>query len=334
MTGHPPVTPESIRAWGRHTYGSPLYARLVEVIAGDPELLRIVNRIEHLPRPNMVFAAVHYLLLKGADHPLALFYPSLVADPRPLEEVDSTFREFVVSHQEEIVEIGRTRYTQTNECRRCVALVPAIWTAPFDVFHLVEIGAAAGLNLAFDHYHYRWGSVEWGPSSPVELVAEPRGAGVMPADSKVLSRTGIDLRPVDPSDEDQHLWLQALIWPEHHERRLRLEAALEVAAGVEIRLIPGDLLELLPAVLEGLPAGEPAVVVNSFVLVQLGEDQRRELDEMVMAARRHRPVHRVSFELLDKTDPAARLRVDQGSGWLEIGQAHPHGEWVSLYARP
>ncbi|MFQ5522251.1 MAG: DUF2332 domain-containing protein [Acidimicrobiia bacterium] len=334
MTGHPPITPERLRAWGRHTYGSPLYARLVEVVAGDPELIRIINRIEHQPRPNMLFAAVHYLLLSGVDHPLARFYPSLAAEPEPLRDVDPVFRDFVAGNEEEIVEIGRTRYTQTNECRRCVALVPAMWAAPFGPFHLVELGAAAGLNLAFDHYHYRWGGIEWGPASPVELVAESRGEPPRPRAVQVLSRTGVDLRPVDPSDPDQRLWLEALIWPEHHERRLRLAAALEVAAGVDIDLIKGDFLELLPAVLESLPAGEPAVVVSSFVLVQLTEAQRQELEEVVAAARRHRPLHRVSFELLDKTDPAARLRVDDGSGWEELAQAHPHGEWVEFYARP
>ena len=334
MTGHPPLTSDGIRAWGRHVYASPLYARLVEVVAADPELLRIVNRIEHLPRPNMVFAAVHYLLLSGVDHPLAAFYPSLAAEPEPVEDVDPVFRDFVVSYQEEIVRIGRTRYTQTNECRRCVALVPALWTVPFDAFHLVDLGAAAGLNLAFDHYHYRWGGVEWGPDSPVELVAESRGEPPRPRDVHVASRTGLDLRPVDVSDPDQRLWLEALIWPEHHERRRRLAAALEVAAGVDIHLIEGDFLELLPAVLEALPDAEPVVVVNSFVLVQLTEAQRAELEGAVAAARKHRALYRISFELLDKSDPAARLRVDDGSGWLELGQAHPHGEWVDLYARP
>jgi hypothetical protein len=151
---------------------------------------------------------------------------------------------------------------------------------------------------------------------------------------RVLSRTGIDVQPVDPGDPDQRLWLQALIWPEHHERRRRLAAALEAAAGVDIELIAGDLVELLPELLATLPEGEPAVVVNSFVFVQLSEAQRRHVDEVVAVARRRRAVHRVSFELLDKADDAARLLVDHGSGWREAGQAHPHGEWVELYARP
>jgi hypothetical protein len=303
-------------------------------VATDPGLLRIINRIEHQPRPNLLFAAVHYLLMAGADHPLARFYPSLVADPEPPDEVDAVFGDFMTTYEEEITEIGRTRYTQTNECRRCVALVPALWEAPFDAFHLVELGSAAGLNLAFDRYHYRWGAVEWGPASLVELEAESRGEALSPREVRVLSRTGIDVQPVDPSHPDQRLWLQALIWPEHHERRARLAAALKVAATVDIALVADDLLERLPAVLAGLPEGDPAVVVNSFVFVQLTEAQRLQVDEVVTAARERRAVHRVSFELLDKADDAARLLVDDGRGWRELGQAHPHGEWLELYARP
>ena len=28
------------------------------------------------------------------------------------------------------------------------------------------------------------------------------------------------------------------------------------------------------------------------------------------------------------------MRVDDGSAMMEIGQAHPHGEWIEIYARP
>jgi hypothetical protein len=75
-----------MRAWGKHAHGSPLYQHLVEVIAGDPELLRIINRLEHPPPPNMLFAAVHYLLMEDAEDDLATCYLSLTEDPLPPEE--------------------------------------------------------------------------------------------------------------------------------------------------------------------------------------------------------------------------------------------------------
>ena len=334
MTGHAPVTPDYMRAWGTHAHGSPLYRHLVEVIAEDHELIRVINRIEHRPPPNVLFAAVQYLLMKGADPDLASFYASLTDDPEPSAEVDATFAGFVLSHEEEIVEIGHTRYTQTNECRRCVVLLPGVMEAPFHRFHLIDLGTSTGLNLAIDRYHYRWDDLEWGPKSSVVLEAESRGVNPRLHDIEVLSRIGLDLNPVDPTEPDQRMWLDALIWPEHASRRERLREALGLVRGIPIQMVAGDALVTLADVLAGLPAGEPAVVMNSFVLMQFTVEQREQLEEIVGSARTGRPIHRVSMEVLIKADSWARLSVDDGSGMREVGQAHPHGEWVELYARP
>ena len=319
-----------MRDWGRFAHGSPLYRRLVEVVATSDELMRVINRIENRPPPNMLFAAVQYLLMSDSEEELARFYPSLVEEPLPVEKVDSPFTDFVLAHEEEIVEIGRTRYTQTNECRRCVALLPAIMLAPFATFHLVDVGASAGLNLAIDRYAYNWGGLRWG-SSPLVLEAELRGAKPQLEDFEVLSRTGLDLSPVDVADPDQRRWLDALIWPEHSERRDRLRAALELTAGLPITFVEGDALTTLEGVLSRLPPGEPVVVMNAFTRIQFTPDQWDHIEEVVKEARRHRPIHRVSMEVLFRDDDWARLSVDDGTGEHLVGQAHPHGEWVELY---
>jgi hypothetical protein len=38
------------------------------------------------------------------------------------------------------------------------------------------------------------------------------------------------------------------------------------------------------------------------------------------------------MDILEKTDDWAQLMVDDGSGARIVGQAHPHGEWVEIYA--
>ena len=93
----------------------------------------------------------------------------------------------------------------------------------------------------------------------------------------------------------------------------------------------GDALDTLPVALAGLPPAEPAVVVNSFTLIQFSAEQRDRLDAVVLAARADRPVLRVSMEVIDKTEDWARLTVDDGSGARTVGQAHPHGEWIELF---
>lgn len=324
-----------MRSWGRHTHGSPLYEHLVGVIADDPELMRVVSRIEHLPQANLVFGAVHFLLMMGEGFELASYYLSLTTNPAPIEGAGPLFRQFVLDHEEEIVEIGNTRYTQTNECRRCAALLPLAMMAPFEQFHLIDVGTSAGLNLGLDRYRYHLGDLRWGPESSVVLSSDLRGDSLRLREIEVLRRIGLDLNPIDPAEESERFWLDALIWPEHVERRARLRAALDLIATMDIEMVPGDALDTLPGVLADLPEGDPAIVLNSFSLIQFSGDQRDHLEEIADTARSARPVFRVSMEVLDKDDDWARLIVDDGAGPRQVGQAHPHGEWVEMFeARP
>lgn len=48
------------------------------------------------------FGAVHYLLLKGADHPLKDFYPSIVSNPKSYEDSFEYFKDFCLTHRNEI----------------------------------------------------------------------------------------------------------------------------------------------------------------------------------------------------------------------------------------
>lgn len=301
------------------------------MIADSDELLRILNRIPQNTAPNVLFAAVQFLLMEEPDQPLAGYYPSLSQPALPLDDAGPVFSEFVIGNEEAIVSIGATRYTQTNECRRCIALVPAIWQSGLERFHLVDVGASAGLNLAMDRYHYLWGDVEWGPDSDVVLRCELRGSEPEPRALEVATRTGLDLNPIDISDLGERRWLVSLIWPEHHERRHRLQAALKLAASLDMSMVAGSALDTLGPVLTGLPAGEPAVMMNSFTLNQFTGEERDQIARIVDEARVDRTVFRVSYEYTSRDDEWPRLSVDDGSGMTDIGRAHPHGEWLELY---
>lgn len=336
------MNPEDLRAWIRFGSRSPVYERLVEVIAEDPDLLAVLNRIEHLPQPNLLFAGVQYLLLQDPTVPLASHYPNLARSREPEGKLDDVFREFVFDHEEKLIEIGRTRYTQTNECRRCSVLVPLIWLIPVTRFHLVDVGASAGLNLHLDRYQYSWGDVGWGRST-VKLETANRGAPIVPREMVVMSRIGLDLNPVDPADSAERMWLEALIWPEHNERRRRLRAALELAGHHRVDLVVGDAVETISPVLAGLPSGEPIVVMHSFTLNQLDSNRRETFRQLLQDHRSKSSVYQVGFEAIGRNDGAAGLTFDDGSGSREVGLAHPHGEWVDLtypkrnrelYARP
>lgn len=320
-----------MRKWADYAESSPLYQRLTEVIASDPDLLRVLNLIENVPRPNIMFAGVQYLMARDGGGDLAAFYPNISSAPAGPAGVDSPFREFVLANEAELVELGRTRYTQTNECRRCAVLLPGIWATPLDRFHLVDFGTSAGLNLHVDRYHYRWGEVTWGPDSPVDLETDMRGRPVEPRPIEILSRTGLDLQPVDPSDVDDRRWLESLTWPEQTDRFRRLRSALDLASQHPVDLLAGDALETLGPVIERLPDGDPVLVTNSFVLNQFRPQDRDRLEAVLDDMRRTRPVFRVSLEWLDSEAPGAHLEVSGPEGPIPLGVAHPHAEWLELY---
>jgi hypothetical protein len=329
-----PLTPQAVEHWGRHAGGSPLYAHLAGVIASDGELMRVLNDIEHPPQPNVLFAGVQYLLMKDPDQELASFYPNLTDRSAPVEATGTPFREFVLANEPELLEIGRTRYTQTNESRRCTALLPAIWETRVTEFHLVDIGTSAGLTLLMDRYRYRWDGLEWGPISPVTLECRLRGRAPLPQPLELLSRTGLDLHPLDLADPDDRIWLEALIWPEQVDRRRRIQDTIDLHRDIDMELVAGNASESLGPTLAGLPGDDPIVVMHSFALNQFTPDQRAAVDDALARVRRSRTAWRVSLELVELSDEAPELAIDDGSGPKVVGQAHPHGEWLDLYARP
>lgn len=104
---------------------SELYYELAQKIALDADLLELCQAEKRgQPIPNLLFGAVHYLLLRGSDHPLKQFYPSVVAHPDQTGDAFAAFKEFCLSHQEEIEQLLQTKIVQTNEVRRCAYLYP------------------------------------------------------------------------------------------------------------------------------------------------------------------------------------------------------------------
>jgi hypothetical protein len=334
LSDAPPLTPEQARGWARYADTSPLYQHLIEVVASDPDLMDLLNMVVGSPRPNVLLAGVQFLMFRDGGERLGDFYPSLTERPEDAAGVAGPFREFVMAHRDELAKIARTRHTQTNECRRCAALLPAIWSLPVSAFHLIDVGTSAGLNLHLDRYRYLWGDVSWGEPSQVLLSTENRGAPVLPREIEVLTRTGLDLDPVDLANPDDRLWLEALIWPEHSERRRRLQAAIEIAMAHPTPMVAGDALKTLGPAIEALPGSEPVVVMNSFALNQLPPRHREQLATIIEEGRAGRPIYRVSMEWLTPDEDAAVIAVDDGSGMRKIGNAQPHAEWIELYALP
>src|SRR5689334_13813204 len=144
---------------------SPQYDRICRAAARDEEVLDLVRAApEEAHIPNVLLAAVHFLLLNGLDDPLAAVYAGTSeADPWPL------FREICFDHRVEIGALMETRRTNTNECGRSAVIGPALtWVAgklgsPLTV---CDVGTSAGLNLGCDRYLLDYGATgTTGPTS-------------------------------------------------------------------------------------------------------------------------------------------------------------------------
>jgi hypothetical protein len=300
----------------------------------------------------LFFGAVHHLLLTGAgDDALAAYYPSVLPDgatARPAEEAGPALVEFCARHEDALRAVIGSRLVQTNQVQRALGLRFGLAAIAEEVgdrpAHLIEVGASAGLNLRFDRYGYTLGGHRFGdPDSPVQFVAELYGDGELPdldALPALASVRGVDLNPVDVLDADDRQWLRALVWPENHDQRLLLTAALDLVAGDPPPILPGDAIDVLPGLAAALPEGEPRVVYHSATRMHVPAERLDAFDASIASLGESGPLWWLSVE--DAPDPDPRADPSRGGASLRLrgpgGQARDlaivegHLRWVETLA--
>lgn len=341
------------------TGASPLYRQLALGVAEDPELLDLMAHARPAQRrPVLLFAAVHYLLLRGADHELARFYPSLVerpaaGDPRP------AFRDFCLgAARATVAKLLASRATQTNEVGRSAVLYPGLLAAADErPVALVEVGASAGLNLLLDRYGYRYrrgggGRGTTGGAAGSELVVDAATRGAPPPAGPpppVRSRLGIDPCPLDVRDDDDVTWLAACVWPEDVARRRRLDRAVRIARDDPPHVRRAVAAEGVAAAGAGTAPEELLCVLHSAVMSYLDREQQRSFVGTVEELGRTRDLAWLSMESPGwrsfagqtadgestpgaPTEPHMLLRLVAWRGGRRrertLARAHPHGRWI------
>lgn len=322
MIGHDPTadTAENYRrfaalqARGR----SPLYESWASAVASDSEVLAFLAGLPQRKRqPNLLFAAVRWLTGTPASY--------------------TVFRSTVLDRAVEVKQIMLARRTQTNEPARCATLLPAL-AALAQPLALLEVGASAGLTLLPDCYSYDYAGrmlVGSDPAAPI-LRCQPRGTVHTPVPDglpDVVWRAGIDLNPLDITDDADVAWLRCLIWPGEPHRQDRLTAAVAVARRYPPRLIRGDLVGDLTALAAEAPSHATLVIYHSAVLAYVDKTRREEFAAAV------RDLHAVwlsneGFGVLPKfggqlptlADPAAFVLVRDCETPLAL--TDPHGTWI------
>ncbi|WP_354179392.1 DUF2332 domain-containing protein [Arthrobacter sp. UYP6] len=195
----------------------------------------------------------------------------------------------MIDNWSDVLPAVMVRSTQTNEAARCAVLLPVLSRLEGPL-SLIEAGASAGLCLYPDRYSYRYDvggraaalDPDTGPSSVV-IPCRIDGAALPTQLPDVVWRAGADLFPLDVTDQEQMEWLDALVWPEHEERRRRLHGAARIAAAEPAHLVRGDLITTIPELIDQAPDGSTVVVFHSAVLVYLQPEDRQRLVELMRA---------------------------------------------------
>jgi hypothetical protein len=322
---------------------APLYVQIVRGISKVDELKTIASRVTPgQPYANIILASVHYLLLRGDQHPLRKFYPNLNGGHSLSEDAFPLFKDFVDTHLAELVPLIAHGVTNTNEVARCSTLhagFRAVAKEAGEPLNLIEIGPSAGLNMIWDKYRVRYtqGGKESfvGPAdAALTLDCAIRGDTLPPLgpSPKVASRVGLELNPVDLADPYWREWLKALVWPDQVARFARLEKAIDIRLRETLDIRPGNALTLLPDALARVPEDQPVCVYHSYVTYQFTEAMREALDNILTMAGLRRPVWRLSAEgTLQNVGEAPLLLGRYHDGAKETRQlalCHPHGRWL------
>ena len=320
---------------------SPLYEHLSLAIAKDPEMLSLAAHCRKGERaPNLFFAAVHLLLLKGTRHPLSLYYQGLSGSSLGTDDPYPTFRSFCLEYDEEIRSLISAHLVQTNEVRRCIAIMPALILVSREAkdrpLHLVEIGASAGLNLSWDRYAYDYGEMRrcGDMNSPVQIKCAVKGKSIPPLPERfpeVSARVGIDVNPLDVNDPEATLWLRALVWPEHEERAELLQQAVQVTRQNQPTLIRSDGVESLPAVIEAVPDGSVLCILRMFT--PISPESRDRLSSLISSYGAKRDVFMISSRPHGRDESKLLLRSFVNGITAEkcVAYFQNHGAWIEWF---
>lgn len=349
---------------------SPLYERLCAIATDDEFLLDVAaDHTPGQPAPQLLLAAVQAELFASdataatgstdatddpgsVDGALAAYYPSVVDDPRPPDDdLAPAVRAFVQAHESAIRDRIGSRRVQTNAVRRCGALYPGFATiaerVDGDALALLEVGSSAGLHQNWDRYEYAYrvpaGVHRVGATdSPVLVDVDVRGDPIPPLPGTppaVADHVGVDVHPLDPTDDADARWLRALVWPEHDDRRRALDDALAVARDHPPGVVEGDAVTELRAVADRVPADAPLVVFHSLVLYQFDADARQAFYDALaaVAADRDAPTFHLAGERPDPDrENGIELRLARIDGTdsdahesEHLGTFEQHGAWLA-----
>lgn len=228
---------------------------------------------------------------------------------------------------------------QTNEVRRSICLLGGfleVARATGLPLRCLELGASAGLNQSWDHYHYDLGGLaSWGdPGAAVRLDAEWSGAPpALYAPVTVAERAACDRAPIDVRDPRQRRRLKAYLWADQFDRLARFEAAADLAVALGVTVEPADAAAWTQS-RAGPKAGSATVIYHSvfwqYMPAQTQASLRAAIEAHGAAATSAAPFAWLRMEppMSDLSRMHLRLTLWPGGEARLLADVHPHGASV------
>jgi hypothetical protein len=300
-----------------------LYASLARLLATDARAAEIVGE----PRwdtPLRLLGGLHYLVLDGRAS---------------WEDVEAALSE----HGDFLARFVAEQPVQTNEVQRSWGLLPCFLLLAARtgarIFDLIELGPSAGLNLVWDRYRYRYVAGTWGRrEASLELGGDERRAipaALLQEQPHVRGRVGIDLDPVDVTTEEGTRLLRSFVWADQTERLDRLDRAIAALRQDPPLLLRGDLVELLPRLLQQRRDDALTVVFETATLAYVSQEGRAAVRAALSSAGREGPLAVVSTGRQSDADVEAyglHVTLWPGGEREEVGVLDYHAAWLDWIA--
>lgn len=343
MTGHVAET-FRYQAKACRSLGSPFTATLCDLLAERlDDSTRFGARILNWPgsaRPDALalraVGALHSLARSGRARELATLYPPTEPAPDALWEAVGA----AIPRHDDFLHDFLDSPPQTNEVARSSALLGMMlgvverFPQPVALF---EIGASAGLNLAFDRFHYRLGDdLEWGEANAAVHIESVWQGGLPPRDARleVVERRGCDRKPLDPGDPEAVERLMAYIWPDQPMRLARISAALSEVASMPFRIEKADAADWVEE--QFAAPGKPGItrvlahtIVWQYLTERTKSRIRAAMERAGAEASAESPLVWLRMEAEGAVSGASLTRTLWPGGETQtIGIADYHGRWV------
>lgn len=322
---------------------SELYYRLSHEIANDELILQLCSESrERQPIPNLLFGAVHYLLLKKGDEKLTSYYPSISG--KVCKEIPyNLFRDYCLRNEDDIKEILKTRIVQTNAVNRTSYLMPIISSLyqENDDLAVIDIGTSSGLSLNYDRYKYKYENDLSFGKGRVKIKSENR-KGTLPAFKTIKyarRKIGIDQNIIDVKNINNSLWLKGLIWPDLIDRFTRIESAIdEFRMTEDIMLVKASTLSEFSEIISSVPREEKLFVYHTHVLYQFTDGERMAFRDMLHEIGKNRNFNYLAVEggsVFDNPSYAIGDVIMELTEFREgerltkmLGKVDAHGQWI------